>query len=275
MNDAHPPLDRLTELLADRALFGLSPEEQVELDRLLENSAGNNVERLDRVAAAAQLAFLGGQIPLPTELRQKLAEAGKLAVSERPKKMARSSGQLASLPNRPAASLASRRELLAWLAVAASLLVAFLLGMRPTERVVAELSPAELRQELLASAGDDSAALTRVSWTPGPDESGKAATGEVTWSNDRQQGVMTFRGLPANNPREEQYQLWIFDVAQDEKYPVDGGVFDIPLGQDEVVVAIDAKLPITKPTLFAITIEKPGGVVVSSRERLPLLAQIK
>jgi hypothetical protein len=39
-------------------------------------------------------------------------------------------------------------------------------------------------------------------------------------------------------------------------------------------VPIDPRLPIGKPTLFAITVEKPGGVVVSKRERLPLLAQV-
>ena len=41
-----------------------------------------------------------------------------------------------------------------------------------------------------------------------------------------------------------------------------------------VCVPIDARLPIGKPTLFAITVEKPGGVVVSKRERLPLLAKV-
>jgi hypothetical protein len=33
-------------------------------------------------------------------------------------------------------------------------------------------------------------------------------------------------------------------------------------------------LPIAKPTLFAITVERPGGVVVSDRSRLPLLASV-
>jgi hypothetical protein len=31
---------------------------------------------------------------------------------------------------------------------------------------------------------------------------------------------------------------------------------------------------VNQPTLFAVTIEKPGGVVVSTRERLPRLAQV-
>ena len=31
-----------------------------------------------------------------------------------------------------------------------------------------------------------------------------------------------------NDPSQSQYQLWIFGTAQHVKYPVDGGVFDIP-----------------------------------------------
>jgi hypothetical protein len=55
---------------------------------------------------------------------------------------------------------------------------------------------------------------------------------------------------------------------------LDGGVFDIPT-TGEVIVPINAKLQVREPFMFAITIEKPGGVVVSSRERLPLLAKVE
>ena len=58
------------------------------------------------------------------------------------------------------------------------------------------------------------------------------------------------------------------------KYPVDGGVFDIDAASGDVVVAIRAALPVNTPTLFAITIEKPGGVVVSKREHLVLTAKL-
>lgn len=84
---------------------------------------------------------------------------------------------------------------------------------------------------------------------------------------------MTFSGLPVNNPSEEQYQLWIFDAKQDDRYPIDGGVFDVT--SPTVVVPIDAKIRVSDPSMFAITIEKPGGVVVSDRSRLPLLAKVK
>ena len=84
---------------------------------------------------------------------------------------------------------------------------------------------------------------------------------------------MRFRGLTMNTPTVEQYQLWIFDKNQSEQTPIDGGVFDIDSDQ-EVIIPIQAKLRVREAYLFAITIEKPGGVVVSSRERLPLLAAV-
>jgi hypothetical protein len=69
--------------------------------------------------------------------------------------------------------------------------------------------------------------------------------------------------------------LWIFDADRDPAHPVDGGVFDVPAGADgDVVVRIDPRLPIGRATAFAITVERPGGVVVSSRKRLPLLAAL-
>ena len=102
---------------------------------------------------------------------------------------------------------------------------------------------------------------------------GDSAYGDVVWSDATQTGYMRFRGLKANDPAVEQYQLWVFDAERDDKHPVDGGVFDIPAGVDEAIVPIDAKLPVSKAVLFAITVERPGGVVVSDRSRLPLLAE--
>jgi anti-sigma-K factor RskA len=87
---------------------------------------------------------------------------------------------------------------------------------------------------------------------------------------------MLFRGLKSNDPSQSQYQLWIFDANRDDRYPVDGGVFDIPAGgTGEIIVPISARLNIDKVTLFAITVERPGGVVVSDRSRLPLLAKVE
>jgi anti-sigma-K factor RskA len=99
-------------------------------------------------------------------------------------------------------------------------------------------------------------------------------TGDVVWSTSTQRGFMRFKGLAVNDPKKLQYQLWIFDKAQDQKHPIDGGVFDIDLATGDVIVPITPKIRVQDATLFAITIEKPGGVVVSSRDRLVLIAKV-
>ena len=145
----------------------------------------------------------------------------------------------------------------------------------------AQPSMAELRGRLLA---DDPEAV-KVAWKKAADDPAIVADkadletadglGDVVWSPERQQGFMRFRGLAANDPSVAQYQLWIFDADRNAAHPVDGGVFDVPAAADgEVVVRIDPRLPIRRATAFAITVERPGGVVVSSRERLPLIAAL-
>ena len=151
----------------------------------------------------------------------------------------------------------------------------------PAAEPAAAASLAELRGQLLA---EDPAAVT-VAWKKASDDPsvvvGQAeiettgGLGDVVWSPARQQGFMRFRGLAANDPAVAQYQLWIFDAERNEAYPVDGGVFDVPAEADgDVVVRIDPRLPVSRATAFAITVEQPGGVVVSTRERLPLLAAL-
>ena len=96
----------------------------------------------------------------------------------------------------------------------------------------------------------------------------------MVWDNETQTGYLRFSGLAANDPGTFQYQLWIFDAEQDERYPIDGGVFDIPAGQSEVIIPIDPKIAVKSPMMFAVTMEKPGGVVVSGREHIVALAKV-
>jgi hypothetical protein len=139
----------------------------------------------------------------------------------------------------------------------------------PPSSVVASLTPAELRAKLLAAEG-----TARADWSPTKDPLGKSATGEVVWNKEQQKGVMRFSGLAKNDPSRAQYQLWIFDKTRDEKYPVDGGVFDVDSDTGDVIVPIKATLPVNAPVLFAVTLEKPGGVVVSKREHLVVTAKM-
>ena len=128
-------------------------------------------------------------------------------------------------------------------------------------------SPSEGMARLIQANPAD---LVTVDWTQMQD---KNARGQVVWSDARQEGYMVFDGLPVNDPTKEQYQLWIFDTDREQNYPVDGGVFDIR-ADGKVTVPINARIPVDKAVRFAVTIEKPGGVVVSTRERLPVLAEV-
>jgi hypothetical protein len=97
--------------------------------------------------------------------------------------------------------------------------------------------------------------------------------GDVVWDRQRQRGYLLLRGFVANDPSRARYQLWIFDGARDERYPVHGGVFDVPPGRAEVVIPVKAALPVARPTAFAVTVERPDGAVVSLREKLVAFVQ--
>jgi hypothetical protein len=99
------------------------------------------------------------------------------------------------------------------------------------------------------------------------------ASGDVVWDPITQRGFIRFVGLKPNDPRLHQYQVWIFDGARDQRYPVDGGVFDVPADPAEVVVPIRAALLVHDPKAFAVTIEKPGGAVVSDRSHVVALGK--
>lgn len=115
--------------------------------------------------------------------------------------------------------------------------------------------------------------VLRRNWAPGGDPAGRDVGGDVVWDARTQTGYMRFVGLRRNDPSSEQYQLWIFDARRDQRYPVDGGVFDVD-DSGEAVVPIRARLPVGSPLMFAVTVERPGGVVVSDRSRLVVVARI-
>ncbi len=73
---------------------------------------------------------------------------------------------------------------------------------------------------------------------------------------------MVFENMPVNDPKLEQYQFWL--VSADHEHPIDGGVFNIA-SSGRVIVPIDAKIRASNLAALGVTIEKPGGVVVSDR----------
>jgi hypothetical protein len=94
------------------------------------------------------------------------------------------------------------------------------------------------------------------------------------WDAASQTGYMRFVNLRRNEPNVEQYQLWIFDAVRNQLYPVDGGVFDVSTRDGEQIIRIHAKLRVQVPLMFAVTVEHPGGVVVSDRSRIAAIATV-
>jgi hypothetical protein len=256
-----------------------------------------------QLSGAEQLAFAQLALPVtPRELRQWEQAAAELtaviamdarsdadslpaAVAERVLRdglFQVRRATVTTVPNRPALAPVVRersaRTLLAWSGwmAAAAAVVLWIVAPRSTAvddggslPVAAAQTAASVRDALRA----DSVGSRMLAWSSAGDSTGRVATGDVIWNAAKQSGVMRFVGLTPNDARRWQYQLWIFDRTRDQRYPVDGGVFDIPPGATEVLIPITAKVKVNDATMFAVTVEAPGGVVVSSRERLALIAQ--
>ena len=266
MNHSVPSQDELIDLLVKQAVEGLSPEEAAELEQAAaagspaHGQAQDELRRFEQAAAAVAMARLDGQ-PLPATLRERLLRSVPAPPAGEPVKIA---GEPPVAVRVPAASRAAANS--GWWAAAACLVLALFLAGR-TPRPVAAPDTGQLRTALLARAG-----AMKLAWSATPDPGGRGVSGDVVWDPASQRGVMRFVGLGPNDPGAHQYQLWIFDAERDERYPVDGGVFDVPAGAHEVLIPIRASLPVRQLKLLAVTIEKPGGVVVSQREHIVVTA---
>lgn len=279
-NNNNERRERLEELLVTRAVEGLHAGETSELEALLREFPEVDPSAYDEAAAGYWLATGDSADELPADVAQRLeSHLTALAAGD-------DDGVVAMGSRRPAAATADRGEDGArssgsprrpasgnwgWLAAAAALVLA-VAGWWPqaTDEVTQEqpTSLAEARDRLLEEAPD----AVRVEWQETDHPLSAGVTGDVVWSESRQEGYMTFRGIPNNEPGEQQYQLWVFDENRSDQYPVDGGVFD-STGEEEVVVPIRNQLPVDEAKLFAVTMERSGGVVVSDREDLMWIAK--
>ncbi len=257
--------DRLMELLTEQTERPLSSNERVELERLVAHEAGWSADDFELAAAASAVALLEREEPMPEALKERvmdelstdvLATATVQVRAERPKESRR----------RPSARPPRRARPYGWIVAAAALiLLAVIIGWpkRPAPSAI------ELRAQMMKDPN-----AVKLVWTKAKDTLSPPTEGDVVWNTKTQTGYMRFKGLAKNDPKANQYQLWIFDGTRSDETPVDGGVFDIT-AEGDVVVPIDAKLPVFEPTLFAVTVERPGGVVVSKRERIVVLAQVE
>jgi hypothetical protein len=289
MSDTRPqgqPDEAMVDLLIKQVTEGLSPAEQRALDVLDTEVASAYRRDLERAAAAVTLAG-SDQKPMPEALAARLAQQAAQHFSSSAQAAdlgaARAAGEARiDQPHTPQRA-ANRFGALGWLAAAACLVLAVIGWERspappapvaatppPAAVLPAEVppppTPAEERAALLAKSDS-----LKVSLGATKDPAAAGVTGDVVWDPLTQRGFLHFAGLQANDPAVHQYQIWIFDAGRDKRYPVDGGVFDVPANTSEVVIPIRAALIVRKPAAFAVTVEKPGGAVVSGREHVVAL----
>ena len=304
MSDTRPPgqPDEATvDLLIKQVTEGLSPAEQRALDVMDSELATAYLRDLERAAAGVTLAGSTGGEPLPEALSARIAQQaaehfaaaehsaqpsnvadlseGRAAAAEK----ARVQPPLAPSPA-PAPVRATRFGGYGWLAAAACLVLAIFGWVRsppplPPVAVVAPppVAPPPPAQPAPPTAAEERAALLaktdtlKIPLGATKDPAAAGVSGDVVWDPVTQRGFLHFAGLAPNDPAIHQYQIWIFDAGRDKRYPVDGGVFDVPANAGEVVIPIRASLMVRKPAAFAVTVEKPGGVVVSGREHVVAL----
>jgi len=287
-----PALARLAELAVDDLLDALDADELLEYRALRGEHPEFDPYGIEQATAILLLAAGVTPVPLPGRLEVQLADAAQ---------------QFFGLTT----SVAPQSRMLAWLryggvcAVAASLLLTVWIRLPRLQKpsIIASNPPHtsapapisspiphdETKPKIVAAAPDVSSAdiprpaadrafflkqhpsLWQRALLPGPDPTGQGVSGDVVWDARSQTGYLRFRGLRPNNPNVDQYQLWIFDARRDPRFPVDGGVFNVTAGRDDVV-AFKAKLNVEVPLMFVITVEARGGVVVSDRQRIAAVA---
>jgi hypothetical protein len=264
---ALPDHEQLLDLLAQQATQGLSETEATELKTLLSAHPHLHGDEFDNAVAAILLAGSSDSTPMPATLADKILAA---APAVQPFK-----ANVIALPRKPV----WRSEAAGWWSAAACLLLAVagwwprLSGEQGAQApVLATLTPEQQRAALLGSGH-----AIQASWSPGNDAAGNALVGDVVFDPTTQRGYLRFRGIPANDPRLEQYQLWIADAGRTPPEPVDGGVFNTPqsTATGDVIIPFEAKLPVGNPAAFVVTVEQPGGVVVSKQQRVLALAKVQ
>lgn len=241
---------RFDELSAGRAMGDLTLAEEREFSMLGKELGIDPDMAFELLIASFEIEFLQGSIePLPVHLVSRLEE------------ITIEGGAKIIIPPAFGWRKMMASPLTGWAAAAAVLIGALVIPLLP-----GTVSPSLAESRLREEAPD---LIERKFEGLG---SFKGTTGHVTWSDSKQQGYMTLRGIPMNDPQKAQYQLWIVDPKRDEA-PVDGGVFDIPADGSAVVIPIVAKLALSKPQAFVITLEQPGGVVKSKQEQVVALAK--
>ena len=300
MTDASSAAEqRLLDLLADRAVFGLKPAEEQELAALLAAHPNRDPDALDRLAAAVAVTTATAAPSLPQSLKTQLGEDAVRFAPRRSDPVIEPAGRRTGGPvsGRSSGRSSTPKMMVAGLLCALATLACVVVASRrdpaggaaprgpdrpttaaiPTPADPAEAAaprmtkpaptPAMLRDEMLAAVGD----ALRLDCAAAVAADDAKTSGDVVWSGSRQRGFLRISGLAANEPTESQYQIWIVEGGRGR--PVPGGVFDVGREAGEVIVPILPRVFVQGPTTFVVTVEKPGGAEDYSEERSRVLAR--
>ncbi len=285
--------EKLLDLLCKKAVSGLDATESEQLKELEEAfPEWKDDDSFEFAAAAINLSAIDVSEEMPAHLRSKiLASADEFyeSIEEKQETISfaprdsQTSGQLSTVNNISDEPKTSFWQSLGW-GIAAFACVALAVNLYLTrfqtqpdvakkpeviQTPTPQLTDAQKREQLLASVKD----MVKLEIAKADPKAAAEIQGDVVWSNSEQKGFLRLRGLPVNDPNKETYQIWIFDGEQDDKYPIDGGIFDVNQA-GEVIIPMDAKLQVKAPKMIAITKEKPGGVVVSDRTGIVAIAKV-
>ena len=266
------PPQEMFDLLADRALVGLDEADSNRLLELVDEFPWVRDDYMDEAVARMSVSFhefdsRTEEESMPVDVGERIMQ--RLGAID-------DSGPIASIDGAQArgADPIGWFGWVGWVAAAAAITVAATIW-QPA------VTPISTSSQLAAWSQAHPDAV-RWDWAPGLVNPAEDVTGYVTFSPESQEGFMMIKGLEANDPRVQQYQLWIWDRDReidpanpqplaDNVHPVDGGVFDVN-DEGEVVIPIKAPLRVGQPYLFAVTVERPGGVVKSDKSWVPLIA---
>ena len=263
--------DRLMQLLIDRATVGLSASEETELQSLFADLSIDDDFSFDYVA---QLLFdseqanplFGGESEmksLPDHIRSQVVDEAQQHIVAK------------NVSQKSAGSswTSGRRELMAWFAAAACLVLTAIVffgrsnaGVEPDE-LIASATQADL-DLFLKNSGDQD--VLEIKLNNGNSSLAKDASATVYWNRKLKRGFLEIDGLAENNANNEQYQLWVIDKVRGIEDRPNAGVFDI-VSTGKSLFTFRSELEVFDAQGFAVTVEKPGGVSKSDLSQVALL----
>ncbi|MCA9300361.1 MAG: anti-sigma factor [Phycisphaerales bacterium] len=219
---------------------------------------GDEFESIELAAAACDLAMSDAlATQMPSDVRSKVLDA-MLDLEARRSEETTDALPMSSVPT--VVTTRSRFAISGWVAAAALLLIGTATIM------LRNTGPMTLPEFQNAYADIETA-----TWSDWDNPELAGVTGTVYWSESAQKGYMTFTGLDVNDPKVEQYQLWIID-ERGLSQRISGALFNCDGSQ--ISVPIEPGIEVHDAAAFAVTIEAPGGTWVSDMSRRVVIASL-